>query len=181
MRIGLLTAIGAAALATSSLAQAQVTVVDSSITEVDGPATNGDTTTIGFTEAGLASPEFTEFLTFTNALASINTITLDTSSAGVDFTSAILTGPGGPFELIKSFDNGTVELFQLSNFFLDAGTFTLTINGMNDATGSLAGTVTIGAGAVPEPGTWGMMLIGFGAVGYGMRRRRKSAHLPQIA
>lgn len=28
-------------------------------------------------------------------------------------------------------------------------------------------------GAVPEPGTWAMMLFGFGAVGFGMRRRNK--------
>ncbi len=35
---------------------------------------------------------------------------------------------------------------------------------------------------VPEPGTWGMMLIGFGAVGFGMRRSRRSQNaLPQIA
>jgi hypothetical protein len=34
--------------------------------------------------------------------------------------------------------------------------------------------------AVPEPATWAMMLIGFGAAGYSMRRRRKPA-LPQIA
>lgn len=27
--------------------------------------------------------------------------------------------------------------------------------------------------AVPEPGTWAMMLVGFGAAGYSMRRRRK--------
>ncbi len=27
--------------------------------------------------------------------------------------------------------------------------------------------------AVPEPATWGMMLLGFGAVGYAMRRRRR--------
>lgn len=29
--------------------------------------------------------------------------------------------------------------------------------------------------AVPEPGTWAMLLIGFGAVGFGMRRRRQKA------
>ena len=28
-------------------------------------------------------------------------------------------------------------------------------------------------GQVPEPATWGMMLLGFGAVGYAMRRRRR--------
>ena len=35
---------------------------------------------------------------------------------------------------------------------------------------------------VPEPGTWAMMLLGFGAVGFGMRRRRQSLdHAMQIA
>ena len=34
--------------------------------------------------------------------------------------------------------------------------------------------------AVPEPGTWGMMLIGFGAMGVSLRRRRAIA-MPQIA
>ena len=30
-------------------------------------------------------------------------------------------------------------------------------------------------GAVPEPSTWAMMLMGFGAIGYGVRRQRKTA------
>ncbi len=33
---------------------------------------------------------------------------------------------------------------------------------------------------VPEPATWAMMLMGFGATGFALRRRRKDA-LPQIA
>lgn len=37
-----------------------------------------------------------------------------------------------------------------------------------------------GVGSVPEPSTWGMMLLGFGAVGYSMRRRRKPV-LAQLA
>ena len=40
--------------------------------------------------------------------------------------------------------------------------------------------VAFGAAAVPEPGTWAMMLLGFGAVGFSMRRRRRPA-LVQIA
>ena len=33
--------------------------------------------------------------------------------------------------------------------------------------------------AVPEPGTWAMMLLGFGALGFAMRRRKSA--LPQLA
>jgi hypothetical protein len=160
---------GAAALAISSAAGAQVSLDDCSMV-CDGPTTLGSETTIGFTEAGLATPTFTEWLTFTNDLAGVYAITLDTSSTGIDFTSAVLSGPGGPYELNEEFDNGIAEFWQLSSLFLEAGTYTLTIDGDNDSTGSLGGTVTINA--VPEPGTWAMMLLGFGAAGYAMRRRR---------
>jgi hypothetical protein len=34
--------------------------------------------------------------------------------------------------------------------------------------------------AVPEPATWAMMLVGFGAIGFNMRRKR-TAHIPQLA
>lgn len=34
---------------------------------------------------------------------------------------------------------------------------------------------------VPEPGTWAMMLFGFGMIGFAVRRHRKPAMLPQIA
>ena len=36
-------------------------------------------------------------------------------------------------------------------------------------------------GAVPEPGTWAMMLVGFGAMGFSVRRRRKTQNMPQVA
>ena len=35
--------------------------------------------------------------------------------------------------------------------------------------------------AVPEPSTWAMMLLGFGGIGFSMRRRRSSTALFQIA
>jgi hypothetical protein len=35
--------------------------------------------------------------------------------------------------------------------------------------------------SVPEPGTWAMMIIGFGGIGYSMRRRRKGVASLQTA
>jgi hypothetical protein len=40
-------------------------------------------------------------------------------------------------------------------------------------------TVNIG-GAVPEPSTWAMMLLGFGALGVAMRRRNAASLSPQL-
>lgn len=67
---------------------------------------------------------------------------------------------------------------QLFTGALDAptfrqGSFQLRANPAGSLSGS--GTLTISpvvAAAVPEPATWGTMLIGFGAVGAVMRRRR---------
>ena len=72
-----------------------------------------------------------------------------------------LSGPdlfGGPASN-PTFNIGT---FNLSGGFL-SGASTLTI--------SRASVVS----AVPEPGTWAMMLLGFGAIGFSVRRRRSTA------
>jgi len=167
----LLGVVGATALAVGSAAGAVVTV-DSSTTVVSGPATVADTTTIGFTQASLSSPTFLETVVFTNTLAGLYSITLTTSSPAVDFTSAVLSGLGGPYNLVEIDDDGTNEFWRLANpVTLGASTYTLSINGNNSGAGSLGGSITIRQ-AVPEPSTWAMMLLGFGAVGFAMRRRR---------
>jgi hypothetical protein len=47
-----------------------------------------------------------------------------------------------------------------------------------DGEGSGIGTPN---NSVPEPGTWAMMLLGFGVIGGAMRRQRRAAHLLQMA
>lgn len=42
-------------------------------------------------------------------------------------------------------------------------------------------TFSAAVAAVPEPGTWAMMLLGFGAIGAGLRRRRTAPDLLQLA
>ena len=179
MRKLLLGMVGATALALGSAAGAVVTV-DSSTMTIDGPTTVADVTTIGFTEAQLGSPTFMENVVFTNSLAGLYSITLTTSSPAVDFTSAVLSGLGGPHNLIEIDDDGTNEFWRLANpVTLGASQYTLAINGNNSGAGSLGGSITIRQ-AVPEPATWAMMLLGFGAVGFAMRRRRAPV-LAQLA
>ena len=76
-------------------------------------------------------------------------------------------------------DLGVVNLFNI----VGGSTLTLTstasgafsqVFGANLPAGTTVGTVRINAVAgVPEPGTWMMMLLGFGAVGLTLRRRNR--------
>ena len=52
---------------------------------------------------------------------------------------------------------------------------TFSINDMTGVSHSLSINAIVGgnAGAVPEPASWAMMILGVGAVGYAMRRRQK--------
>lgn len=110
------------------------------------------------------------------------TLTLDTSSNTLFFT--YLMGTGDPvlhyisikqadgYELFydaAGFASGTTYSFALNNYFLN-----------NPGVSHI--TVYDSTGAVPEPATWGLMLLGFAGVGVAMRRKRKpNGALMQIA
>lgn len=49
-------------------------------------------------------------------------------------------------------------------------------NSLRISTGNLAAVA-----AVPEPATWATMLLGFGAVGFALRRRKRTTQLTQLA
>lgn len=105
-----------------------------------------------------------------------------------DFTFDLLAG--------NSYYFGIISDSALDVGIINTGAITLTQNGLT-ATGSnsnytnfaspafvaLAGASinlvllgTQGGSAVPEPATWAMMIIGFGAIGWSVRRGRKSVH-----
>lgn len=80
---------------------------------------------------------------------------------------------GGVF---VNFDNA------VRTFASSAGPFTFALNDVsissNSATQIVSGQIQA---AVPEPGTWAMMLIGFGGMGVALRRRRSATMISQIA
>lgn len=80
-------------------------------------------------------------------------------------SGTILAGPNGAFSGINfAFIDMGASAQTYFNTRLSAPTFIVR---------------QIDAGAVPEPATWAMMLVGFGAAGYAMRIRR-SARVSRI-
>ncbi len=90
---------------------------------------------------------------------------------------------GGDYELINNADqpdgrtfNPVIDLLSPGSngsLFLVGASPT---NSDGNFDGFKVSHLTLGA-AVPEPATWGMMLVGFGIVGAGMRSRRRSVVL----
>lgn len=81
-------------------------------------------------------------------------------------------GDGAPF--------GSPYLVDLSAF---SGVTRIEIAGITDPAGLGYDdfTYSLSNGAVPEPSTWAMMLLGFGAVGFAMRRRKVATGLVRLA
>jgi hypothetical protein len=66
----------------------------------------------------------------------------------------------------RSLSTGVQYIAVVTSFAPSSrGSYSLSISG--------PGTATIG-GAVPEPATWAMMILGMGAVGFAMRRRKQN-------
>ena len=163
-----LAAVAAALTALASPAQAVDTITitgpsgtfgNEAVTCPPGPLTCAFTSTFNFlTPIG-----------FNLANATISSSALGGNN--IDLTSVLLNGVFFTLNPSGVFESGT-----LANLGLTAGfNNTLTVNGTNTGSTAFAGTLTFASvPAVPEPSTWAMMLLGFGAVGFSMRRKRPS-------
>ena len=199
MRSLVLSVLGATALASGSIASAAVTVNAGTVVNLNDPnpstsvATAGGDTTINFGFNPIVNAEgtnsFSSSFTISDPLAGIYSISGDTSTPGVIFSdtsnltciaSVMGCTVGTVYNLIIGTTPSGFSAFGLPLTNLAAGDYRLTINGISPNSGSFTGNVRITTGAVPEPGTWAMMLLGFGAVGFAMRRKRRPV-LAQLA
>lgn len=112
-------------------------------------------------------------------------------TAGGTFTSAEfnLFNAQGSTSSVAITVNGVTQNFALGNgqnFFgiqatggdtISSIAFNTNGSGVADLRQLRIGGVSA---AVPEPATWALMLLGFGAVGASLRRRRQVTHLPQF-
>lgn len=120
---------------------------------------------VGGGEFTLASFDIAAFTSYSK------TYTVNGYSGGISGTLVgSLSGPLGQFATVTGFA-APVDLVTF--YASDQGS----------ESGFLLDNVVVNAfgGAVPEPSTWAMMLIGFGAIGGGMRRKRSGLQFTPVA
>lgn len=156
-----------------------------------GNVLSGNSTDIAIQQSAIAAlPGDFQFDGNWGALAG-DTITALVNGNQLDFGTALFgeTYIGIHFGNVSGEEFGNVTGFYYFNFLTPTNSITL-YDTQGFSTATLYGTGTApdggtggtGGGAVPEPSTWAMMLLGFGAVGAGMRRRRRAGNvLTQIA
>lgn len=103
----------------------------------------------------------------------VNANTAATSSSVFNLTGAF---DGNPFSFSVPYtiDINSNDTLTIGGNTLTAGGYNIFFNTLtlNSGVGNpVGGTLTATVTAVPEPATWALMLIGFGAAGYAMRRR----------
>ncbi len=106
-----------------------------------------------------ANTSFTDIYNVTLAQAGAVTITLTNTPMGMTFSSLLFDG--NPFSV------GTTG----TTFNVGAGTYQLQLGGSSDRIASYSGTIDYRS--VPEPATWGMMMLGLGAIAGALRYRRR--------
>ncbi|MFD1786267.1 PEPxxWA-CTERM sorting domain-containing protein [Sphingomonas floccifaciens] len=116
-----------------------------------------------------------------NVLLASNGLNYGNFPGGVTANVTNLTNSTGTLNFFNA--GSTIFSFDISNFGAMGTSATTVSNATNftygdgtriGITAGSEGRISVAA-AVPEPATWAMMLIGFGAIGATMRRRKQTA------
>jgi hypothetical protein len=187
MRKLILAAASAAALAISSGAGAAPLVLSpTTVTAVTPPASGTFGNSFNPATVGTFTDNFV--INLTNSSLTNGSLISVSLGAGnnIDFTcqTCSVRLDGNLFTLMSNAALG-LDVFTLSPTLLATGNHTLSVTGniVSGPTASYSGTINFNVPppAVPEPATWAMMLLGFGATGLMMRRRNRRTVLAQVA
>src|SRR5438552_12658362 len=167
MRKLILGLVAGTALALGSAANAAITVTNGVNLNTLNSTTVAGVTTIDYGQNPEPTLSFTGSFDINDTTTGLYSIFLGSSTPGVLFTSASLSGISGTVGFFALTGAGT-NIMQLSPTVIGAGNYRFSFAGTNsNVSGVASGNVTISA--VPEPGAWALMLLGFGAIGLSMR------------
>ena len=137
---------------------------------------NGNANHNAFAFSILGNPNVTvsNLTTGFAAISTSNTSTITAPPFGTFFTAIDCTtcGPGydGASKALLSFKVGSASPLSLASLGSNSGVyFTTDLINASGKTGNVG--ATFATTAVPEPATWAMMLLGFGMIGFAMRKR----------
>ncbi len=170
MRKLVLGVLGATALAMASAASAteSYTQIDSAFLNANGSAMFG----ANVSHQSSITDAFSFTLDADNA-ANAQVSSIMFGATDIDFSLIYIDVNDAAHRFTQTQFDPLTETWELASVFLGAGPHTLYVNGDvvgSSHSGSYVGNLNISA--VPEPATWAMMLIGFGAIGLQLRRRR---------
>jgi len=169
------------------LALAAVAITAISTTSANAALTIGDQISVQFFAPDLNSPDGPpNIVTYSGAgqvvgdnnenqfILSDNSITLGFFDELNSYNSASFNGP-----ILKNLTNSSAftgwtvasDTIDISRFFITGNSLGANLQGLNIFPSTLA-TFSGPVAAVPEPGTWAMMLAGFGMIGFAARRRQ---------
>lgn len=167
----------ASALSLGTAANAAIIVTGSS--NVDAPinVVNGPTqSTVDWGRNPEPSGSFTGSVDVFNNLAGLYSIIVSTSTPSATITGLSVAGIlGTPGSYAAAGSSNSLSLLIPD---LAAGNYRISFGGNAPVNGAVAtGNLTFQVAPVPEPGTWAMMLMGFGFIGWRIRREKPASQL----
>lgn len=135
-------------------------------------------------QTGLGSGSITTSVSFNNFQGRTDTDLLSVSVNGQAATRMLSDANGLPCEVRGVGTCGANETYSINDIVIVNGALnTIQIDGFSRGNGSFGGnaTFTPAITAVPEPSTWAMLILGFGVVGYSLRRRRNAGYRLRFA
>ena len=132
-----------------------------------------------------SGPNFFSFFSYFNEAAAAGDYVIkytfgftgDGSGAG-DISASLVGGDNTSFNSVNlngsAFDltsGNTLGHLTSGPVFSGSNVLTVNFKVLTNGVGAFNGSVS--AAPVPEPATWAMMLVGFGLIGFGLRRRRE--------
>lgn len=148
------------------------TVVSAVVTDqiVLSPGDTSDTFAGSLTVAGSGTESllFTLFAPLGVSDAFVGTI--KKAAGDIDFTSVTLLGPGGPYSFSLNSPD-PFETWSVTIPSLPLGNYTLQLGYVKTGTATISYAGSFEVTAVPEPGTYAMLLAGLAAVGFVAKRR----------